>query len=398
MNDFTVSTDPSLNNHNQDLVNQCRPLVKDGKYMEALRLLTQNQRTDCSDSEILYITAMCYLRLGYYDKCHQLIDRGREMVPSDPRWNTLLERMTNKEGKDALFHQEIGRSDTVIPSISITDHVRDGFMRARISSGKHQEYENKRYDKNSARYFGTGGSTDIITIFKDALEATKASWLLLALAYILVPIVPLIVSVCFLLVRMPNALALAYKLNFLWIHLLMVGLISCTLSFARRRTPGSAELFIGFKRIIPIILATIGLLSVFASLLLLWFGINKVVFPLVKLNEIPIIGFSFQDVGLGILSMLFVMLFFASVTFLFLCFSQTFWILADPDIEVGGIAAMARSVRIMRGNKLKLYLLQLHVMSLVIGGLLLTCFIGVLWFIPLTLVCMGRFYDDVNEP
>lgn len=75
-------------------------------------------------------------------------------------------------------------------------------------------------------------------------------------------------------------------------------------------------------------------------------------------------------------------------------YSMSFYILADNP-EIGIMAAIEESKRIMKGNKWKFFCLNLSF----IGWLILSCFtlgIGLLWLLPYMEVSIVAFYDIAN--
>lgn len=77
-----------------------------------------------------------------------------------------------------------------------------------------------------------------------------------------------------------------------------------------------------------------------------------------------------------------------------IAYSQTFFILADDD-KVSGTKALARSQKMMSGNKAKFFGLCLRFT----GWFILCLFtfgIGFLWLVPYMQVSFANFYDDIK--
>jgi len=75
-------------------------------------------------------------------------------------------------------------------------------------------------------------------------------------------------------------------------------------------------------------------------------------------------------------------------------YAMTFYVLADnPEMSAG--EALARSKKIMDGNRFKLFCLGLRFIGW--GFLsLLTCYIGMLWLMPYISTSFTAFYEDVR--
>ena len=75
-------------------------------------------------------------------------------------------------------------------------------------------------------------------------------------------------------------------------------------------------------------------------------------------------------------------------------YSMTFYVLADNP-EIGISEALARSKRIMKGNRWKLFSLYCRFIGWFLLALL-TCGIGILWVQPYMLTATAAFYEDVR--
>ena len=75
-------------------------------------------------------------------------------------------------------------------------------------------------------------------------------------------------------------------------------------------------------------------------------------------------------------------------------YAMTFFIIADED-SIGPMKAIAKSKRMMKGHRWKLFCLQFRFLGWSILCLF-TCGIGFLWLIPYSLVSHAHFYDEVK--
>lgn len=76
-------------------------------------------------------------------------------------------------------------------------------------------------------------------------------------------------------------------------------------------------------------------------------------------------------------------------------YALTPYILADHP-ELSGEQAICRSMAMMQGNKLRLFLLHLSFIGWAILAML-TCGIGFLWLYPYIYASMAAFYEDVKK-
>jgi len=77
-----------------------------------------------------------------------------------------------------------------------------------------------------------------------------------------------------------------------------------------------------------------------------------------------------------------------------LSYSMTFYILADNN-SIGGREAIKMSKEMMKGNKMKLFLLQIRFIGWALLCIL-TLGIGFLWLFPYVSVSIAKFYDDIK--
>lgn len=77
-------------------------------------------------------------------------------------------------------------------------------------------------------------------------------------------------------------------------------------------------------------------------------------------------------------------------------YSQTFYIIAE-DPGIGPLQAIRKSKEMMRGNKWKLFCLNLRFIGWTLLCIL-TFGIGFLWLAPYMLISFAKFYDDVAHP
>ena len=77
-----------------------------------------------------------------------------------------------------------------------------------------------------------------------------------------------------------------------------------------------------------------------------------------------------------------------------LAYSMAFYVLADNP-EISASEALARSKRMMNGNKTKLFCLSCRFIGWALLGLL-SCGIGMLWVQPYMMTSFAEFYEDVR--
>ena len=78
-----------------------------------------------------------------------------------------------------------------------------------------------------------------------------------------------------------------------------------------------------------------------------------------------------------------------------LMYSQVFFILAD-DPDVGAIEAFNKSEKMMRGNKLQLFMLNLEAALYLFAGVF-TLFIWWAWLVPRYSVALAGFYQELKK-
>ena len=78
-----------------------------------------------------------------------------------------------------------------------------------------------------------------------------------------------------------------------------------------------------------------------------------------------------------------------------LSFSQTWFVIAN-DENISGYNALKESWNLMRGNRLKLFLLELSFIGWAILSVL-TLFIGFIFLAPYVQTTYAKFYDNLNE-
>ncbi|MCX6154537.1 MAG: DUF975 family protein [Candidatus Kapabacteria bacterium] len=189
-------------------------------------------------------------------------------------------------------------------------------------------------------------------LMRQARESLKGKWglaigtfVLLFIIEIIIGVIPILGTIATLIIGGP----------------LELGMIIFCLNIARNNRADVAQIFEGFKRFGPALVAYI-LVAVFT---LLW----------MLLLIIP-----------GIIAAL--------------AYSQTFFILADNE-DINPRAAMKQSRMMMDGFKWKFFCLECRFIGWAILCIL-TLGIGFLWFMPYVTISMTHFYEDLvrfyNEP
>jgi uncharacterized membrane protein len=79
-----------------------------------------------------------------------------------------------------------------------------------------------------------------------------------------------------------------------------------------------------------------------------------------------------------------------------LMFSQVYYILAENE-DMSAIEAMKESARIMKGNKLRFFILSLSFIGWFILGII-TVGIGFLWITPYYTITATNFYKEISVP
>lgn len=79
-----------------------------------------------------------------------------------------------------------------------------------------------------------------------------------------------------------------------------------------------------------------------------------------------------------------------------LMFSQVYYILAENE-DMSAIEAMKESARIMKGNKLRFFILSLSFIGWFILGII-TLGIGFLWITPYYTITVTNFYKEISAP
>jgi uncharacterized membrane protein len=78
-----------------------------------------------------------------------------------------------------------------------------------------------------------------------------------------------------------------------------------------------------------------------------------------------------------------------------LMFSQIYYIIAEDD-DISAIEAIKESARIMKGNKLRYFILGLSFIGWSIVGII-TLGIGFIWIVPYYNITLANFYKDISK-
>ncbi len=188
--------------------------------------------------------------------------------------------------------------------------------------------------------------TENVVLMREAREALAGKW-------------GLAVGGCFLYMLIIIVVGSPHKIGSLFSFLIsgpmMIGLMTFSLSLARKQEATISQLFVGFNE--------------FGKALFAYFWMVLFILLWTLLLIIP-----------GIIAAL--------------SYSQTFFILAE-DKTIGVREAVRKSKAMMNGNKKKLFFLGLRFF-----GWLLLCIltlgIGFLWLVPYVQTTMAKFYDDIS--
>lgn len=87
--------------------------------------------------------------------------------------------------------------------------------------------------------------------------------------------------------------------------------------------------------------------------------------------------------------------FIIAAVYIQLTYSQVFYFMLDYP-EESAQELLNRSARAMKGNKLRLFYLQVSFLGLIILGVL-SCGIGLFWVMPYMLMTKTEFYEDIKK-
>jgi uncharacterized membrane protein len=172
---------------------------------------------------------------------------------------------------------------------------------------------------------------------------------------------------------------------------LMVGWTLFYLNLSRQEPADVGQLFDGFKMFGNAFVAYLLIMLLILAWCLPAFGVGMI------MAVLGVKGVLTQDpAAMGAIPFLIPLIFVAMIPVIIAQFRYflTYYILNDFP-GVGPMEAIRRSTQMMKGNKWKLFCLQLRFIG---WGLLcvLTLGIGFLWLIPYMMVSMACFYDDVK--
>lgn len=175
-------------------------------------------------------------------------------------------------------------------------------------------------------------------------------------------------------------------ITFLILNLFVAGLNFLYLNIARDREYSLGDLFYFFKHqpdrvIIAGLILTI--LEIIASLPYnyAWYTMEP--------------GTTLDSQMNYMITILALMLFTTVVnTLLSIPFSQVYYLQAD-DEELGGIEALKQSWRLMKGKKMKMFLLELSFIPLIILSAF-TLYLALIWILPYRDMALAEFYRDLR--
>ena len=101
------------------------------------------------------------------------------------------------------------------------------------------------------------------------------------------------------------------------------------------------------------------------------------------------------DSGIGIIILSGLIIIFVPITIVSLLLSQVYFILADQK-TISGFRAIEMSWNVMKGKKMKLFLLQLSFIGWAILSVF-TFFIGLLFLYPYVLTTYAKFYQNLYD-
>lgn len=124
--------------------------------------------------------------------------------------------------------------------------------------------------------------------------------------------------------------------------------------------------------------------------------LQSVIYMLLNIPSYAMLGFLYRDTSYSVLVGLLFLLLAAMVAMIFiqLLFSQVYMLLLDRQ-ELGVLDAFRESVRVMRGNKGRLFYISLSFLGWELLGAC-SCGIGMLWVGPYITQTQVNFYRDLT--
>ncbi|SHI82272.1 Uncharacterized membrane protein [Clostridium cavendishii DSM 21758] len=174
---------------------------------------------------------------------------------------------------------------------------------------------------------------------------------------------------------------------------LTYGLSKVFLSIKRGNTSNIEMIFDGFKKYKETFLINL-LLVIFQFLWGLLWGVGVVILILIGVfGGIALATGGTSLGGVGVIFFIILLALGISYSIFINRYSMTYFIALDNE-GIGSMEALEESIRIMKGNQIRYFLLQLTFIGWFILGLI-PCCIGLLWVIPYIKATKAAFYDDL---
>ena len=170
----------------------------------------------------------------------------------------------------------------------------------------------------------------------------------------------------------------------------MLGQAVFILTLVRRGQPTVNMLFDGFKNFVPSLLAYLLMMAFSFAAMLCFLLVGVLIGLAVGAATVPEAG-----IVVGVLTGYLPGLVAATVVNLML--SQAFFLLADNS-ALSATDALRASRDMMRGNKLRLFGLQLLLGLIGLAAAMVTCLIGAVLLAPWFAAVQARFYEDLLPP
>lgn len=165
------------------------------------------------------------------------------------------------------------------------------------------------------------------------------------------------------------------------------GLLAYFIKFARTGTPPDLKTLLVYdKRVLSMFLFQLLLGLIILSVISISFfpgGLALALAASKKASYVPAIVLG----SLGLLVLL------AAVIYIQLAMSQAFYLIVEK--RVGPVDALTLSIKVMKGNKMNLFLLSLMLGAAGLVIILGTCFIGIIFFAPFSLLLMAKVYVNI---
>jgi len=175
---------------------------------------------------------------------------------------------------------------------------------------------------------------------------------------------------------------------------IFVGVCSFFLNLSKRRETKVSDLFVGFRSGASYYWKIIGA-SLLLGLIIIGWVLLLLVLPIAIVMGVAFFNHLLVNPWLHPVIVVMALVGMMALIRVIYSYKMTFFILAD-ETNIRAIDSIRRSKIAMRGNRWKLFMLQLRFLGWSLLALL-TCGIGFLWVIPYIQTATAHFYLDVKE-